>query len=475
MKQSPGDRKKLYDTVVKNGYSIKSGAYSVVDKTIKTQLDEFGEYSPVFPPPGKQGNDSKLGLVCAMSDDSPDEDEVSEELFASAPGIKHDPILGYYNGVFAGHVVEGNYRKSASSGGFTTWILKELLERKLVDGVIHVKESPKNSDTLFEYGISKTVKEICEGAKTRYYPVEFSGAINKVRDLPGRYAIVGIPSFIMEIRLLAKQDPKVKDKVRYTIGLICGHQKSTKYIESFAWQCGIKPGNLKSVDFRKKVKGSPANMYATEMTGIIDGKEVTITKRQEELFGSHWGHGFFKTKFSDFTDDTMNETADISLGDAWLPKYTKDSGGSNILIVRSEKILSILKDAEKNGKIKLDDLPVSDAIKSQAGLVHHTRDDLPYRLYKKDSKNEWRPKKRLAASNEIPFLRKVIQNLRQEIAEQSHINYKKAVELDDWSYFEKSMEPYLRKYKWVYVVVQLRRRGPMWAIRKLMARALPSR
>ncbi len=469
MKRNSVSYKKLYDTVVKNGYSVKSGAYSVVDKGIKTRLDEFGEYSPVFPSDTQsQNDDSRLKLVCAMSDESPDEDEVSKELFASIPNIQHDPILGYYNGVFAGHVVEGDYRKNASSGGFTTWVLKELLERKLVDGVIHVKESPKNSNTLFEYGVSKTIEEICEGAKTRYYPVEFSNVIDEVKNLPGRYAIVGIPSFIMEIRLLAKQDPKIKNKIKYTLGLICGHQKSTKYIESFAWQCGIKPGNLKSVDFRKKLEDSPANMYATEMTGIIDGKEVTIIKKQEDLFGSHWGHGFFKTKFSDFTDDTMNETADIALGDAWLPKYTKDSGGTNILIVRNETILSILKESEEKGKIEIDNLSIKDAIKSQSGLVHHTRDDLPYRLYKKDIRQEWRPKKRLEASKDIPFLRKVVQDLRQEISEKSHINYKKAVELDDWNYFEKSMKPYLRRYRWVYVIVQLRRRGLMWAIRKLM-------
>jgi coenzyme F420-reducing hydrogenase beta subunit len=469
MKTGANRYKKLYDTVIKNGYSVRSGSYSVLDKSIKTELNEFGEYSPIFQPSDGQKDNPKLAYVCAMSDDSPDEDVIGGELFASIPGIKHDPILGYYNGLFAGHVIEGSYRENASSGGFTTWILKELLERKLVDGVIHVKETADDSDVLFEYGISRSIEEICAGAKTRYYPVEFSNVINEIKSLPGKYAIVGIPSFIMEIRLLAQQDPKVKDRVKYTLGLICGHQKSTKYAECFAWQCGIKPGNLKSIDFRKKIAGAPANMYATEVTGIINGKEVTITKKQEELLGSHWGHGFFKTKFSDFTDDTMNETADIALGDAWLPAYTKDSLGNNVLIVRNETMLSILEEGVKDGKIKVDNLSVKDVIKSQSGLVHHTRDDLPYRLYKKDAKHEWRPTKRLPASNDIPFLRKVVQDLRCDIAEQSHVHYKKAVELDDLSYFETKMSSYLRRYKWVYVVVQLKRRGLMWAVRRFVS------
>ena len=47
-----------------------------------------------------------------------------------------------------------------------------------------------------------------------------------VKDVPGRYAIVGIPSFIMAVRLLAEKDDTIKDRIKYTVGLICGHQKA---------------------------------------------------------------------------------------------------------------------------------------------------------------------------------------------------------------------------------------------------------
>ncbi len=469
MKRKRQNKEDLYETVIKNGYSVRSGSYAVADNSVVMELDEFGQYAPRFEDAADKVIASKtLAKVCAMSDESTDEDEVSKDLFALVPGIKYAPILGYYLGLYAGHVTEGDYRQNASSGGFTTWILKELLEKKHIDGVIHVKESSKDKDTLFEYGISKTINEIIAGAKTRYYPAEFSEVLNAVKKTPGRYAIVGIPSFIMEIRLLARQDPDVRKSIAYTLGLVCGHQKSTKYAESLAWQCGIKPGNLISIDFRKKIQGAPANKYATEMTGLINGKKVTIVKRQEDLFGSHWGHGFFKTKFSDYTDDALNETADVTLGDAWLPEYTKDSLGNNILIVRDKIILDILEDGLRSKKIRLDKVKESDIIRSQPGLIHHTRDDLPYRLYKRDKKQEWRPRKRLKASRDITFLRKTIQNIREDIVIHSHIQYKKAAELDDWSYFERSMQKYLRRYKWVYILIQLRRNGPMWFAKKIL-------
>lgn len=475
MKKKVQNSASVYETVIKNGYSVGSGVYAVVDDSIEMKLDELGQYVPSFTTPFDSFTvNSKLGKVCAMSNESKDEDAVSKGLFAATPGIKYTPIIGYHLGLYAGYVVEGDYRKNASSGGFTTWILKELLEGKHVSGVIHVKESPNNSDALFEYGISTTTDEIIAGAKTRYYPAEFSEVVALAKKSPGKYAIVGIPSFIMEIRLLAQQDPDVRKSIVFTLGLVCGHQKSTKYAESLAWQCGIKPGNLISIDFRKKIAGAPANKYATEITGTIDGKKTTIIKRQEELFGTHWGHGFFKTKFSDYTDDTLNETADITLGDAWLPEYTDDSLGNNILIVRNVTILDIINTGLENKKIKLDILEEKDILRSQPGLIHHTRDDLPYRLYKRDNKKEWRPKKRIKASGNITFLRKAVQDIREDISAQSHIKYKKAVELDDWNYFEKSMQPFLRKYKWIYAAVQLRRRGFRWFVKRMFSNLLPN-
>ena len=100
------------------------------------------------------------------------------------------------------------------------------------------------------------------------------------------------------------------------MGLICGHQKSSKFAEALAWQVGIKPGNLKSINFRKKLLGRPANDYGVEMTGTINGKEITIIKPAKEFLGQDWGQGFFKIMVLMLLTDVMNETADITLGDA---------------------------------------------------------------------------------------------------------------------------------------------------------------
>lgn len=462
------DIEELYNTIIKNGYSYGSGAFAVLNKKIKMELNEYGEYKPNFKYALTDNEEIQLQMVSPNSNKSPNEDEISKKFYGEVTGIKYDKRIGYYKELYAGHVIEGNYRENASSGGFGTWIFKELFERNLIDGVIHVKKNnDEESPILFKYDISRSVEEIQAGAKTKYYPVEFSQAINKIKEVPGRYAIIGIPSFILSIRLLAQQDPIINERIKYTIGLICGHQKSAKFADCLAWQVGIEPGKLKSIDFRKKLTNASADRYGVEMTGIVNGKEVTIIKSMSELFGRDWGQGFFKSNASDFTDDIMNETADVTLGDAWLPEYISDSNGNNVILVRNEIIAKILEDGIRTKKVKLDNIGVETIVKSQASHFQHTREELSYRLYKKDQLGQWRPNKRVSASKDIPFFRKRIQDLRMTISTQSNISYKKAVELGDLNYFIKHMEKYVRKYNRIYFIKSIIELGPKKLIVKV--------
>lgn len=453
-------------------YSEASGSCAVVNENINMELNAYGIYEEnIF-----ERKDIKLDpLVEYVSPNfnrDMDESEIATKLYGKIDGIKYDNRIGYFQTLYAGHVVEGNYREQASSGGLGTWVFKELFERDLIDGVIHVKENPnENSSIIFQYDISRSLEEIKAGAKTKYYPVEFSKVIQEIREVPGRYAIIGIPSFIMAIRLLAEKDLIIRDRIKYTVGLICGHQKSSKFAESLAWQVGIKPGNLKNINFRKKLLDRPASDYGVEMTGIIDGEEITIVKPISELIGQDWGQGYFKTKASDFTDDVMNETADITLGDAWLPEYIEDSKGNNVVVVRNSEIDFIIKDGIKRGLLNLDIIDKETVFRSQAAHYRHTHDELAYRLYKRDKTDNWRPQKRIVASKDVPLLRRKVQDLREEISTQSHIIYKRAVELDDFNYFKSEMEKLSNKYNRLYRLIAIQNIG-MVGIIKVVSKKL---
>ncbi|MGS4786415.1 Coenzyme F420 hydrogenase/dehydrogenase, beta subunit C-terminal domain [Streptococcus sp. P25B114] len=366
---------------------------------------------------------------------------VATELFGSTEDINFDKKIGYYTSLYIGHVLEGSYREKASSGGFGTWIFKQLFENDLIDGVIHVKENKNGTDVMFSYQISNSLDEIREGAKTKYYPVELSNILKIVKETPGRYAVIGIPSFIYALRLLSKKDPIIDKRLKFMIGLVCGHQKSSKFTDFLGWQLGFKPGDITYINYRKKLEGRRSSDYGIEIHGYINNRYVEKISPISDLMGQDWGQGWFKTFASDYSDDVFNETADIVLGDAWLPEYTSDSKGNNIIIVRNTILDKIIRESLNLGKIKLDIVDVEKIYQSQESHYRHTHEELAYRLYKRDKEGIDYPIKRVQSSNNISFGRRLIQDLREIISIRSHIYFKRAEELGDINYFINRMKP----------------------------------
>ncbi|WP_300560911.1 Coenzyme F420 hydrogenase/dehydrogenase, beta subunit C-terminal domain [Companilactobacillus sp.] len=442
----------IYDKVVKNKYDFGTGSWAVANNNIEMKFDKNGEYHPYQKNNEYQYTEdeiNKLKQACLSTSDL-NESDIAKKLFSQVKGIKYDDDLGYYSDLYVGHVNERDFRSNGSSGGFGTWILAQLLKNDEIDFVINVAES-KTDGKLFEYIISDTLEGVKSGAKTKYYPVEFSEVINMLKKNPGRYAIVGLPSFIMELRLLAEIDPIIKDRLKFTVVLVCGHQKSTKFAEFLAWQCGIKPGDLEKINFRKKQDNYSADRYAIEVTGKVAGKEQTIVREMRDLVGNDWGQGFFKVRASDFTDDVMNETADITLGDAWLPEYTQDSKGNNIVIVRNPIIKKIISNGIRDNKLMVDAVDDKTIYRSQASHFKHTKYELAYRLFKKQKNQEWYPQKRIKPGSHISWTRKRIQDQRETIYLNIPKYYQEALSKNDIQYFINKANKLSMKYKRIYL------------------------
>lgn len=447
---------KLMDTVIKNDYCIGCGiCASIEGSPFKMRLNDDGKYIPVL-----KDNLSNINLqysltsICPFSDDATDETEIGKQLY-SATSTGYDEYSGHYIQSYAGYVNESDYRERGSSGGMGNWIAAELLEKDLVDGIIHVKTNENDTEPLFHYGISTSVAELKQESKSKYYPIEMSEIINFVRNNEGRYALIGIPCFIKSIRLLSEKDNIIKDRIKYTIGLVCGHLKSDMFAKSIGWELGIEPNNLTAIDFRKKLADRPANHYGVEVTGLVGSEEKTFTSPTKELYVTNWGQGHFKYNACEFCDDVLAETADITVGDAWLPQYQADSMGTNVVIVRHPEIQEIINNA--GDKLHLDELDADDVYQSQAGGFRHRRDGLAHRLYLKDQQNIWRPEKRVKATDKTKNKRKKIYEQRGKLSKESFRAFKVAQEKNDFNEFIKYMDPLIEEYNKVNRASLIRR------------------
>jgi len=407
---------------------VNSGVEAVLDTSLEMRLDDFGQYAPVRIGTPVPGIDDSIRRVNITDPSADDQTKIGTRLFGADPDINHDDMIGYYRGLYIGHVVDDDERLNSTSGGLSTWILCSMLEHGVVDGVIHMRQGRGGLGPLFEYGISKTVSEVREAAKTRYYPGEVSRVLNEIRNGPAgrRFVLVGIPEVVAEVRLLSKELPEFGELVPFTVGLLCAHQKTTRYLESMAWQLGIDPRSLKDADFRFKRPGERADRYLTRITGSSGGAEVTKVLDPDKNLVANWGLGFFKSDFSDFTDDVFNETADVALGDAWLPEYSSDYRGNNVIIVRNPVVETLIREGMESGQIELKEVDVETVCRCQAGLVRHSHDELGYRLFRLVKAGITPPRTRVPPSGDIPFLRKLEQVQRMGNAGGSRWYYLRA-------------------------------------------------
>jgi coenzyme F420-reducing hydrogenase beta subunit len=399
--------------VVASGLCIGCGACASARADASMEWDRDGFLKPHGPAHWLSGRTSALARTCPFSPAAPDEDAIAFREYPAAPNA--DGQIGRFDAAYVGHVAEGEYRAEGSSGGLVTWVAAQLLESGAVDGVAHVVPSDPASGKLFRYRISRTVAELRQGAKSRYYPVDLAAVLREIRGTPGRYAVVGIPCFIKVVRLLQRVDPLIRDRVAFTLGIFCGHMKSRHMVESFAWQLGTEIGQVRALDYRLKDASRPANWYRAQLE-LEDGSAAA--QDWWHLADGDWGAGFFQNPACDHCDDVVAETADIAFGDAWVEPYASDGRGTNVVIVRSPALHALLRRGMAEGRLNLEPVDNDFVIATQAAGLRHRRQGLAYRLIWR--RRGLRPIKRVEPSSSLPLRRKLIYRMRRAIARWSH-------------------------------------------------------
>lgn len=378
--------------------------------------------------------------VCPFADESPDEDAVASEVFPES--LPHDPRIGRHLGMYAGRVVDESRVTSSSSGGMTTWLLTELLSRGLVDGVVHVG---RGDGAMFEYVVSRSVEEADGRRKSQYFPVNFASALESIRGDGKRYAFVGIPCAAKAVRHLTAADPVLKEQIAFVVGIVCGHLKSMAYAESFAWQLGVPPTELDSVDFRIKDPEKTSREYGF---GAVSKSGEQVSAKTLSLVGGSWGHAVFQLGACDFCDDIFAETADVVLGDAWLAKYEIDWRGTNVVVSRNEVLDGLLREGRQAGQLSLDDLSANSVAETQGGNFRHRREGLAVRLADDHAAGRWTPRKRVRPDASIVDAERaeLIRN-RRHISRTSHPLFAEAREKADLGVYLRGIRPLIERYQ----------------------------
>lgn len=431
------------DKVLKNDFCVGCGSCVLNEKKNFMKFNKIGQYIPII---SKKNDLIKNDKFCPFSKNSLNENKISRKIF-NIKKMQYNQNLGNFYSVYVGYDKSKiNFRKNGSSGGLTSWIINELMSKRLIDAFISVGWC--NKKKIFEYKIFKNINDVKKSSKTRYYPVEFSNVLKKIDPLK-KYAFVGIPCYIKALRNHSFDNPIIKNSIKYYISILCGHQKNKFYFDNILQSLNTSKKKIIDFDFRKKILGKPANKYGI----YLEQKNKNITTPATNIFGADWGLNFFKYKACDFCDDVAGETADISFGDAWLKNEVRDYRGHNIIITRNKKLNEILNLGYLNNEIFLRKSNPKELYDSQQSSFRHRREGLQVRINNLKTSGYWYPKKRLFKNlkkinnNKIKVYnqRIILQNLSNTLYKKKYFYLKMIFQVTIYYFYSKKLIKFLIK------------------------------
>lgn len=255
-----------------------------------------------------------------------------------------DPLLGHSRGDYLAHATQADLRRRASSGGVTTALLQYALASGRIEGALVVTTSPEKP--LEPRAIIATTPEaVAAAAGSRYCPVPLNVAISDLRRFQGRVAVAGLPCHIQGLRRAALRLPWLRDRIALYLALFCYHGVTRMGTRFWLERLGLAPEAVAALDYRGD--GWPGRMTVVARDGA----------RRQVPYHTLWrqGFGFFTPPGCLPCRDAAGELADISLGDAWLPRLRAEYGrnpGENLAIVRSAAGEALWRGAEAAGVIE---------------------------------------------------------------------------------------------------------------------------
>ncbi len=328
---------------------------------LKMDFNSSGMYEPIE----SDGCLDKCTLcmdACPFVEENQNEKELAKKLYENEKNIEFHSDLGYFVNTYEVYKKDTNERLKSASGGAGHSILKNLLEQKLVDTILTV-ESNNNPDKLFKFSNFKEIKELEKIRGSVYYPTEMSEVLDYVIKHDGSYAITTLPCFAKAIRLAQGKNSKLRKRIKFVIGLVCGQMKTKEYTHTLA-KSAIDTDRLKGVNFRVKQEDKSAINFGLEFTSIDEQKINRLSNA--DMPSKLWGSRAFTPNACNSCTDVFAHCADIVLMDAWLPDYMKDYTGHSLVIARTNEVSELL---ENSLDIEVKKIAYQKVFKSQKPVV----------------------------------------------------------------------------------------------------------
>jgi coenzyme F420 hydrogenase subunit beta len=283
--------------------------------------------------------------------------QLSDKYFSTEENILDNPYIGKYIAHYSGYSNDHDIRYYGASGGMTTQFLIYLLEHSYIQGAIVTRFS-KDREFLVDTFIAKTKEDILSAKSSKYCPVTMAGMATRVKELEGKYAVVGLPCHLHGLRKLAEIDKKFAERIFAYVGLYCSCGRNFSLTQYVFNSRGYK---IKDIDKFTYRQGAGMGAMHAEIRNK-DSKE-DINEGYQHYFLAL--RSFFNVRRCMSCVDHFAELGDICFGDLHIGKYLEDKVGISSIVTRTNAMDSILKKMFSENVISLASVSKQDLLESQ--------------------------------------------------------------------------------------------------------------
>lgn len=283
-----------------------------------------------------------------------------------------DLLVGKYEQCFTGHSTDEDLRYHAASGGMVTQMLIWLLETGRIDGAV-VTAFDNSNPLMVSTFIATTREDVVRAKGSKYAPVTLHEAAALIKNADGeKYVVVGLPCHIQGLRKQAQKDKKLRDRIIAYFGLYCSCGRTFYLTEHVLKEREIKRSELTYFAYRDEgclgsmvAKRRPRyqDCYSNSETSLYQKDEV-YKERYQNYY--HPLRSFFIPKRCLFCIDHYARLSDISFGDIHIKPYSDDKIGINSIVARTPQMVEWLLQAQADGVVTLNPLPVEILNRSQS-------------------------------------------------------------------------------------------------------------
>jgi coenzyme F420 hydrogenase subunit beta len=260
---------------------------------------------------------------------------------------------GNFDQSYLSYATDPFIREHSTSGGLVTAILLEQMKRGAIDGAIVIVSDPEQ---LWKGRpiVARTPEEILASMKSKYAICPTNSVFNEIREIPGRYALVGLPCQIHGFIKAAKLDQRLKERVVLTLGLFCHAAVEHEALKIIWGSLGDKVKQAKRYISRVgKHPGTPhLEMNDGSLYPVYFGEKRGYRPSSMEVINIVYRLYTPSRCLTCF--DASAEFADIAIGDPWMapPHSGVDFyRGWSFALVRSQRGKEAMEACQKAGGV----------------------------------------------------------------------------------------------------------------------------